>query len=155
MRGFRRIVVAVDFSPGSRAALDAVARLRARGARLRVHLVHVIDPTLSLSAGPPTPVWSDVLGQLETAGRKELERLATRVRTRFRVGVRVETHLVHGGPATMVCTLAARVRADLIVVGTHGRSGLAHVLLGSVAERVVRQAGRPVLTVPARGRRAR
>lgn len=151
-RAFRNIVVAVDFSPGSQAALAALERLRGRRTPLRVDLVHAVDPT-ALSVEVPAPLWSNMLTQLEAAGRRGLERLVARLRARLGAGSRVRTHLVHGTPADAVCRLAARRRADLIVLGTHGRTGLAHVVLGSVAERIVRHAGRPVLTVPIKPRR--
>jgi len=150
-RSLRNIVVATDFSPGSRAALGVVQRLGVRG--LRVSLVHAIDPP-AFSTGVPEPVWTDVLAQVEVAARRELERFVKRTASALGRGARVSGHLVHGPPADAICRLADRVRADLIVLGTHGRTGLSHLVLGSVAERVVRHAGRPVLTVPmARPRR--
>ena len=153
-RAFTRVLVPVDFSRGNAAALEAVARLRGRGGSLRVYIVHAIDPA-SAAVGIPAATWANLLGQLETAGRHAVERLVARARKRLGAGTRVQGLIVHGTPADAICRIAKRLRADVIVIGTHGRTGLAHALLGSVAERVVRLAGRPVLTVPIRSRARR
>jgi nucleotide-binding universal stress UspA family protein len=63
-------------------------------------------------------------------------------------GVACRTKMVEGLPATEIVQRAREIGADLIVIGTHGRRGIAHVVLGSVAERVVQHAPCPVLTVP-------
>lgn len=120
------IVLATDLSESSaaaaRVAVDYAHRL---GARL--HLLHVL--------WPPT----------DPAPRPALERLAAELRAVAPVVTAVES----GVPvAEKIVGYAARHRAGLIVVGTHGRSGVTRALLGSVAERVVRTAPCPVLTVP-------
>jgi nucleotide-binding universal stress UspA family protein len=79
--------------------------------------------------------------------KKQLTALVARAR---RAGVRATALLLDGAPHEQILRAARRARADLIVIGTHGRSGLSKVLLGSVAERVIRLAPGPVLTV--RGR---
>jgi nucleotide-binding universal stress UspA family protein len=63
-------------------------------------------------------------------------------------GIPIETHLTEGLPHERIIAVAEEVGAELIVMGTHGRTGLAHLLVGSVAERVVRASPIPVLTVP-------
>jgi len=87
-------------------------------------------------------------------GRVALEDAQTG-RHRVDATVRTRTVLLTGTPHVEICRLANEVGADLIVTGTHGRTGIRHALIGSVAERVVRHAGRPVLTVPMHGAKRR
>jgi nucleotide-binding universal stress UspA family protein len=153
-RGYRTIVAPVDFSPGSESALGELEHLLARDARARLHLVHVVEP-IAADMGIPPALWTDVTAQLEAAARQQIETVAARLGKRLGRGVRVETHVLRDMPHDAICRLADKLAADLIVIGTHGRTGLKRVLLGSVAERVVRHAGRPVLAVPLAARRGR
>lgn len=141
----RRIVIATDFSPGSAAAVDAATSYCSPTAGTRLDLVHVVEPT-AFSAPPPLTVDFDQ-ARVEDA-RTNLERAADRLRARVDPAVHTRTVLLTGTPHLEVCRLADEVGADLIVAGTHGRTGLRHAMVGSVAERIVRHAGRPVLTVP-------
>jgi len=147
------IVVATDFSPGSEAALRAAARLWSKDTRLTIHLVHALEPLTFVA--PPGAYWSTYDKDRTREVRQTLSTAATRLRKRLGPRVKIAQHLLAGPVDVEICQLAKRQRADLIVVGTHGRTGLAHVLIGSVAERVVRHAGRPVLTVPLPKRRPR
>lgn len=142
----RKVLVATDFSAGSRAALRAVEKLRGDGNRIDLHLIHVLEP-LHFSAPPPPLLAGYEVGREREASRL-LDRLAARIRRQFGTSVRVTEHVVLGAAATAICRLGAKIAADLIIVGTHGRTGVQHAFLGSVAERVVRLAKRPVLTVP-------
>lgn len=153
-RRARRIVIATDFSPGSAAALEAAGKFYAPDGGTRTHLVHVVEPT---AFGPPPPLWVDYDRARADDARARLEREAKRLRGRLDATARTETVLLTGTPHVEICRLADHVGADLIVTGTHGRTGVAHAVIGSVAERVVRHAGRPVLTVPlpSAGRRRR
>lgn len=146
----RKIVVATDFSTASRpafaAALDAARR---DGARLVV--LHVMMP--------PSPfVGSDLPGswlELEARARRDAERrLAAAVSQAERSGIATTGTLVKGAPAEVIVRIARREGADLIVIGTHGRSGLGRLFMGSVAARVLGTAKCPVLTVRGRGRKA-
>ena len=149
---YRRLLVATDFSEGSRAALEALERLVPRQTAVRIDLVHVLEPLPFLV--PPAPVIG--IERARTLGaQRRLERLASRLRQRLGAAARVETRVLEGPPHDEICRLAAARAVDLVVLGTHGRTGLRHTLAGSVAERVVRHAGRPVLTIPIRQRRAR
>jgi nucleotide-binding universal stress UspA family protein len=85
-----------------------------------------------------------MIGQIERASSTALEGLAQRA---HRPGVEVATALRHGTPWSEINALAKEMNADLVVMGTHGRRGVARALLGSVAEKVVRTAPCPVLTV--------
>ena len=137
---FERVLVAVDFSEHSRAALQLASRLAsAPGAQL--HLLHVYHPAMYMGslAQPalPTAYRADVQAALE----KELEELASSLDA----PARVEWELTEGPPDREICAAARRIRADLIVMGTRGRSGVSHLVLGSVAERTLRAAPCPVL----------
>ena len=139
---FKQILVPTDFSPGSRLAIDYALQLADRlGAS--VHLLHVVeDPTV---AGLFTEAYAD----LESIRRKR--RCDARHQMNALLGSlkrRDMTDEIAGGSvAPTIAGVAADRAADFIVMGTHGRTGLSHVLVGSVAEQVIRIAGCPVLTV--------
>ncbi|KAF0169229.1 MAG: UspA domain-containing protein [Caulobacteraceae bacterium] len=142
-RGVRRILVALDFSPHSDRALDLALGLAAPlGAE--VHALHVcvlLAHALLEGAHPDAP-------DFEASVKAGIDqRLANLQRDTSARGQKLVTHRVDGNPAECVLSEATRLGADLIVVGTHGHSGLDRVLLGSVAERVVRLSKVPVLTV--------
>lgn len=145
-----RIVVPVDFSEHADLALASAGALADRvGAELQV--VHVI-PELSY----PDPYFADAaaLRAMTKAAREEVpQALAEKVDEVLGEDASVETHMVVGRPAGEIAAFAEERDADLIVMGSHGRTGLERVFLGSVAEGVVRQASRPVLTVKAFGKR--
>lgn len=140
------ILVATDFSPIARNAFDvALAIARASGARMT--LAHVLPPQVVVHAGLPIGISSEV-ERLEhkarEADRRRLEALAARAR---RAGVRAQPEMREGDAASQLLRAARDVHADLVVIGTHGRGNAAHLLLGSVAEKVVRSATSPVLVV--------
>lgn len=148
MKRFRRILHPSDFSPASRPALAQAIDLAKRdGARLT--LVHVMTlPVPIVAEGYVSPtVWADLERQMRGHAQKEMGKLITRAR---QAGVRATSVLLEGLPADRIVRAARRLKADLIVMGTHGRSGLAKIFLGSVAGRVIATARCPVLTV--RGR---
>ena len=145
MIDLHRILVPTDLSKHSTNALNyAVAFAEKFGAEL--HLLHVVqdlsmllpDPVI---AGPPVMPPVD---QLTGAVRAALDRTIAE----HHLGhLTVQAHVREGTPFYEIVRFAAEKDIDLIVMGTHGRSGLAHVLLGSVTEKVVRKAPCPVLTV--------
>ncbi len=144
------ILCAVDFSADSEAALLWAARQAEReSARLVVlHVVH--DP--AASPGFYRKPDGDWLRPMEDVAEEMFAAFVTGVRGRHPEAVglrRIETMLVTGLPAGRVAEVAREVDADLIVVGSRGRTGLPHVLLGSVAERVVQIAHAPVTVVKA------
>lgn len=143
---FQRILVAVDFSEESRSALACAAEMASKfGASLT--LVHVVEPHF----GPPDTDVPLLTGEQSDAeefaeAKLELSGLAEQMLGQCRV---VET-VVRGGLAFFEITEAAKaLGADLIVVGTHGYTGLKRALLGSTAEKVVRHAPCPVLVARA------
>ena len=140
---FRTLVVTTDYSANSTVAIKpAVAIAEKFGAR--IVLIHVIEAP---STDPSHPAKEALSGLIEMA-REQLEEYGVR-----EIGARVPwTPEVATGPAYLAITeTARRHEADLIVVSTHGRTGVLHLLLGSVAERVVRTATCPVLTVRVAG----
>ncbi len=134
------ILVATDFSACSRSAVQlATALARRRGASLFV--LHVVEPpTLDLPAATINATAWEL--ELLTAAELELARLASELR---QSEITVETRAIIGSPARLILDVAAEIGSELIVLGTHGRKGPAHLFLGSVAEQVVRAARYPVL----------
>ena len=144
----RRILHATDFSPASRAALARALELaRAQGAELLI--CHVMSPFVPMMGeGYLAPkMYEEIAASVRQAAQRQLDALVARAR---RSGARVRGLLVEGTPFEQITRVARRQKADLVVVGTHGRSGLGRLFLGSVAERVVTTSTVPVLTV--RGR---
>jgi len=107
-----------------------------------VHVVHVFPESVQL--GPPLVPGPVLVGQLRDLGRQAFDDYLVRARARGPA----EATLAEGVPHVEIVRLAGEIGADLVVMGTHGRTGLQHVLLGSVAERVVRSSPVPVLVVP-------
>jgi universal stress protein A len=148
MAKLKRILVGVDFSALSVEALDyAIELAQSTGARLAV--LYVVEPIdyagVDFLGGAPIATQSIVDEHLARA-RAEMERL--RKRRLAKVAGATATVSV-GRPADEIIAQGGKGRANLIVVGTHGRSGLLHLVMGSVAERIVRHAGCPVLVVHA------
>jgi nucleotide-binding universal stress UspA family protein len=141
----KQIVVAIDFTEVSDAAFDYAVDLAARlGARLTV--VHTYElPILGLSDGMVIAA-ADTSFRVAEAARAGL---AAAVQAREGRGVELTAVLREGVAWDEINIVADEVDADLIVIGTHGRKGLARALLGSIAEHVIRAATRPVLTIHA------
>ena len=136
---YDRILVPTDGSEGARAAFDhALALAELVGGEL--HVLNAVDPTLV-----PVEVSADgVFDALQEAGEGYVRELSERAEA---AGVTVETAVVTGATADAITGYAEANDVDLLVMGTHGRTGLRLWLLGSVTERVIRTAPVPVLTV--------
>lgn len=148
MKPIRKILCPVDYSEGSGVALEyALAFAEHCGAE--VHLVHVWH--MNYHVRPDLSVWMEAHGQqpisvvVEKEAKAETERYLASLPPETRKALRV--HVVEGEPWRTIVDVAAREQFDMIAMGTHGRSGIAHLALGSVAEKVVRHAACPVLTV--------
>ena len=145
MLPIKRILVPTDFSETAAAALGW-ARDLSREFDSELHLLHVVaEPYLypwgsEASAFPLT----DVLAQSEQAARAQLDRLAA---SGAGPNDRTVTATALGTPVDRILDYVTSNQIDLVVIGTHGRGVVAHMLLGSVAERVVRRSPVPVLTV--------
>lgn len=137
------VLVPTDFSETAEAAArygcELAARLGARVTLFHVYSLGVVAMPDAVYA--PTEEQLEILQQTAEASlREQAERLAPS-------GATIAWLAVAGLPAEAIVTAASQAHADLIVMGTHGRRGLSHLLLGSVAERVLRTAPCPVLTV--------
>jgi nucleotide-binding universal stress UspA family protein len=141
----RNILAATDFSPASETALQ-YARELARAFGSTLHVVHVISEPVPEAISPAyVPETGNTWQALQDAAREQLHEIAT---ARDMTNVALTEHLMtSSSPAMAILECAKSNNIDLIVLGTHGRSGVAHFLLGSVAEKVVRSAPCPVLTV--------
>ena len=149
---YKRILEPDDGRPTAAKGLKAAVKL-AREGRGKLLLLHVVEeysafvaPEVGASIGP-------ILDALRASGKKTLARVA-----RSAAGAKPQSFMVEnfgGRVADTIVRQAKRLRADLIVMGTHGRRGVNRVLLGSDAELVVRYSPVPVLLVPAAGRRGR
>jgi universal stress protein A len=134
MLRFSNILCPVDFDQNSLAAISVASEL-ARENKAALYLLHVLHPA---------PEGDSSIGEIETAARTRLERIGHQ---RVKAGTSYELLVIKGDPAADVLQVASGLGADLIVMATHGRKGLRRLVLGSVAERVVREARCPVLTV--------
>jgi nucleotide-binding universal stress UspA family protein len=148
MKTMQRILHATDFSPASGAAFTRAVEM-ARESRAELVVAHVLAPVAPLvSDGYISPkVYDDLQKSARAQAQKQLDALVARAK---KAGARASGLLLEGVAFSQIVRAARARRASLIVMGTHGRSGLARLFLGSVAERVVATARCPVLTV--RGR---
>ena len=144
MIAVKRVLVATDFSEASVAALTyGQALARAFGSTL--HVLHVAEQVLAAFGSEAyTAVAPELQDEVDRAARARLDALLAGVGGGLEVTGALETS---SAPALSIVEHARAREIDLIVMGTHGRGALAHVMVGSVAERVVRLAPCPVLTV--------
>jgi nucleotide-binding universal stress UspA family protein len=140
-----RILVPTDFSTHADAALE-YARELARVFDASLHLLHVVENPLVVGAWASDTHAAEITGLQATLVRDSAERL-TRLSEDAADWMAVTTEVRTGAAADQILESAAERHIDLIVMGTHGRTGLAHLVMGSVAERVVRKAASPVLTL--------
>jgi universal stress protein A len=145
MKRTRRILHASDFSPASRAAFSRALDMAQRE-RAELLLAHVLAPVAPfLGEGYVSPQTYDRIERsARMAAQKQLDAMVARAR---KAGVRAQRLLLTGTPHVEIVRAARSKGADVVVMGTHGRSGLAKLFLGSVAGRVVATAPCPVLTV--------
>jgi len=146
----KRILVAADFSECSRSALEFALGL-AEQVGATIEVVHAwaspayVSPSIAVTVAPDVPSSTLEVIAREEAG-KSMDAFLASVPTTQKVTGRIE----FGPEAEVIVAIAEQF--DLLIVGTHGRSGLAHFVLGSVAERIVRRSKTPVLTVPTRNK---
>lgn len=146
MIDIQRILCPVDLSDHSRRALDHAIAI-ARWYRSTVTVVRVFSPA-PVAAGGPAPVVFEPI--VLTPGDRDQLLAETKAfaETESAPGVTIEVVVREGNTAGEILDQAATMKADLLVIGTHGRSGFERLLLGSVAEKVLRKAACPVMTVP-------
>jgi nucleotide-binding universal stress UspA family protein len=144
MKQFEKILFATDFSEGSENAFDYALSL-ARNFSSRLHIIHVINEPVDLRGFYVPHISFEKLEQEIEAGAEKM--MAKFCAARMKDFSNFETSIVTGIPYEEILKKAEDDKSSLIVLGTHGRSGLDHILFGSTAERVVRKSACPVLTV--------
>ena len=150
---FRRILVPVDYSEHSRASVQvAVDLAKATGAS--VDIVHVLDRPMYVSDGMMVRRSGEEQRSLTDVIRENAESEMSAFLSGLALpeGVTVTHRMCSGEPAPKLAEEAKAGGYDLIVVGTHGRAGVLHLLVGSTAERLIRLSPVPVLVVPPKGR---
>ena len=149
MKRIRRILHATDFSGASKHALETAVDF-AKQNRAELFIAHVLVPNIAY----PTDSYADpaLYVEIERNERRHAQsQLEKLVRNLQRSKVKVTGLLLRGTAADQIVRTARRRRADMIVIGTHGRAGLRKLLMGSVAGRIVSESTVPVLTVRGRG----
>jgi nucleotide-binding universal stress UspA family protein len=140
---FETFLVPIDFSTHSDKALDtAIALAKTFGAR--IHLLHAYHLPIQVATPDQIIIPRDFWTTVRDSAARKLEKTLQKVTA---AGIAGETHLAEMPPAQAITQTAEKIDADLIVMGTRGLTGLKHVLLGSVAERTIRTAPCPVMTV--------
>jgi universal stress protein A len=137
---FRKILCPIDFSEHSFEALEVALKVVQQN-DAKLYFLNVAPVPAGAAGFQPVPM--DPYPFAEKDRKEQLVKLA---RQRIPATVRYETLVTSGDPAEQVLNAARSLEADLIVMGTHGRRGLSHLVLGSVAERVIRESPVPVLT---------
>ena len=152
--GYRRILWPTDLSRLARTALPHALQLVA-GSKGELIILHVL-PTVAAYLSPEIAglPWDQIDRANRSIGKRKLDRITNAIQAEH-PELRVHNVLAKGVVSEEILRAARRLRCDLIVLATHGRTGLRHVLMGSVAENVVRRAPCPVLIVRPRGYRSR
>ena len=149
MADIKRITYATDLSPASLAAFPhALGLARLIGAELTIlHVLPSVLPPFSDGGYVPQEIWDQIDAGMRAEAGREMDRLLAQA---VDAGVRATVSLVETGvTADQIVRAAEEAKTDLLVLGTHGRTGVARFVLGSVAARVVATASCPVLTVRA------
>jgi nucleotide-binding universal stress UspA family protein len=140
---FKHIVVALDDSDCARDALDTALAI-AKESSAKLGICTIVDPIFVVGSSPPGPALDQLIRDLELEARATVDHAVERA---AKEGVRASGQVRKGVPAFSILGYAKAFHADLIVMGTHGRRGFTHFVLGSVAEVVLRESTIPVLTV--------
>jgi nucleotide-binding universal stress UspA family protein len=140
---FDRIAVALDGSDCAHQAFSVALRV-AQAENAELGICSVVDPIVIAGTSPPSPAMDIVIRDMEIEARRLV---ADAVERAHREGLRASGQARSGVAAFEVLRYADRFKADLIVMGTHGRRGFKHFLMGSVAEVVLRESSVPVLVV--------
>ncbi len=145
----KTILFPTDFSQGARAAMDHAVSL-ATTYHAKLVLLYVIqDISIAEWYIPSTLSVTDLVEDMQKSADQEMAKWVAEVSSK---AGNVEKLIVRGVPFVEIIKTAKELNADLIVIGTHGRTGIDHMLFGSTAEKVVRKASCPVLTVRVAGK---
>jgi nucleotide-binding universal stress UspA family protein len=145
----RRLLHPSDFSRASGAAFKKAIEM-AKAGRAELMVVHVVSPVLPMAAGDgyvSPKMYEEITASTRAWAQKQLDKLLAKAK---QAGVRAKGFVLDGSAHEQIVRFARSKHVDLLVMGTHGRSGLAKLFLGSVAGRVVAAAPCPVLTVKGR-----
>ena len=148
MLPIKKILCPTDFSDPSYKAVTAASEL-AKHFSAELIVIHVVPPVPGLDVDFMTSTDFDVTGyqnEIERYAEQDLQKEILKIPNE---GLRIRSKLLTGKPADQIVQFAKDEKVDLIVIATHGRTGLNHLVFGSVAEKVVRLAGHPVLTIRA------
>ncbi|QDT34063.1 universal stress protein [Thalassoglobus polymorphus] len=145
----KRILVPTDFSDFSKRSIRYGCEFAKRFSA-ELHILNVVEDIYPIVPEPgiPTPITSEYLIGLKESSERLIETLPDSDQAE---GLSITRSVVSGTPFLEIIRYARENKIDMIVIGTHGRSGLIHALMGSVAEKVVRKADCPVLTVRPEG----
>lgn len=139
-----RILFPTDFTEGSEAAIPFVADFTRRY-NARLYIIHVLyDINRATGWYVPHASTTELAAMMEKSAKEQLERVAIE---ELRDYPDIERQVLIGSPAEEILQFAEKNKIDMIIMGTHGRKGLDKILFGSTAEKVVRNARSPVLTV--------
>jgi len=138
----KNLLFATDFSEASEAALPYAAALSLRYGST-IHLAHVLPEIMFLRPGAPDPaVLGSIYEEAHSVAQEKMQRVADRLK-----GFPHKTYVRHGKTCEVLADIIGEHEIDLLIAGTHGRTGLGKLVMGSVAEEILRQAKCPVLTV--------
>lgn len=143
MNKLNKILIAVDNDPISEKIASMGLQL-GKQLKAEIALLSVVDTAFLMTDGNVTP--AEMAELLKSDGRKAQQMLIDKV---FKV-YKIWTFIEEGKPFEVILKVAEEWEADLIVLGTHGRTGLTHLLMGSVAEKVVRHSTKPLFIIPAK-----
>ncbi|OGU64659.1 MAG: hypothetical protein A2499_01805 [Stygiobacter sp. RIFOXYC12_FULL_38_8] len=146
MFSIKNILVPTDFSSLSQSALE-YARDLADNMNAAIHILHVIDKSMPFVPGKQNLSETEIAAALEADARKQLS--AFIAETENDTSIKVIGVIKHGIDFEEIVKYTKEIQAELIVIATHGRTGIMHSLLGSVAEKVIQHAKCPVLVIPA------
>ncbi|MFQ5457355.1 MAG: universal stress protein [Myxococcota bacterium] len=141
-----RILVGIDASPASTRAFEAALAVASR-TRARLTIAHLMPSVVPIYAALPLDLSSELKVREERAKKNVRRRLGTLVARAEKAGITAEAVLREADPAAGLLAIAKKTRSSLVVIGSHGRGGAAHLLLGSVSEKVLRESRCPVLVI--------
>jgi len=149
MPGYQCILAPTDFSDSATHAVHAAAGL-ARQYKAELHLLHIVAAQVYYAEMPEMmlPPMEGLTEQLLASGKEKLEKLTLEIDKGLQPCIHVEESASR--PADAITEIAGHIKTDLIVIGSHGNTGLMRILIGSTAERVVREAACDVLVIKPR-----
>lgn len=140
---FKRILIAVDDSPIAEKVCEFGFQM-AKQMNSEIALISVVDTSFLITRGGVSP--KEVADEIKIELQKHQKNIVSRI---FKDSP-IKTFTEEGSPYVTILRVAEEWEANILVIGTHGKTGLTHLLLGSVAERVIRHSKKPVLVIPAK-----